>query len=210
MAADGVRAVRPSRETMRRRPLDDRAPGRKIARCAARSDEIEARCPKVLRRVAGYNLDMPRAADRHNLAQLLVGSEGTLALLQALQLKLRRCPGTRCSASCHFPSFYQAMDLTQHIVKLEPAAVELVDRTMIELSRVQSRPSRTSMPFVRGEPDAILLVEFAGDDRDAQPKRQASRRADGRPGLAGQRGGGDRRAACRRRSGRCARPASTS
>jgi FAD/FMN-containing dehydrogenase len=139
------------------------------SRCAesmhrgARAEEIEARFPKVLRRVGGYNLDMLRPRRRFNLAHLLVGSEGTLAWFERLTSSSRRCRGTRCSASCHFPTFYRRW-IAQHIVKLKPAAVELVDRTMIELAR--GNPAfRAGVDAVRpGEPDAILLVEFAGED----------------------------------------------
>jgi len=94
--------------------------------------EIEARFPKVLRKVAGYNLDHlgpPHA----NAAHLLVGSEGTLAYSERIHLKLSPLPPARALGVCHFPRFYTAMDLTQHIVKLGPSAVELVDRTMIGL-----------------------------------------------------------------------------
>ena len=71
----------------------------------------------------------------------------------------------------HFPTFYQAMDLTQHIVKLEPAAVELVDRTMIDLSREIAAFRPTMDKTLRGEPEAILLVEFAGDELEPQLKK---------------------------------------
>src|SRR5688500_11838334 len=96
--------------------------------------EIEARFPKLLRKVAGYNLDHlgpPHA----NAAHLLVGSEGTLAYSERLHLKLSPLPAKRSLGVCHFPRFYTAMELTQHIVKLGPSAVELVDRTMIGLAR---------------------------------------------------------------------------
>src|SRR5205823_13776914 len=97
-------------------------------------EEIEARFPKLLRKVAGYNLDHLGAPHR-NAAHLLVGSEGTLAYSERLHLKLSRIPPRRALGVCHFPKFYTAMDLTQQIVKLGPSAVELVDRTMIGLAR---------------------------------------------------------------------------
>jgi FAD/FMN-containing dehydrogenase/Fe-S oxidoreductase len=133
-------------------------------------DEIAARFPKVLRRVAGYNLDHlgPPLA---NAAHLLVGSEGTLAYFERIHLKLSPLPRNRVLGVCHFPRFYTAMDSAQHIVKLGPVAVELVDRTMIALARgnVAFRPvvDRT----IVGDPDAILLVEFAGDDKSEQERR---------------------------------------
>jgi FAD/FMN-containing dehydrogenase/Fe-S oxidoreductase len=131
------------------------------------ADEIARRFPKVLRRVGGYNIDMLPPLGT-NLAHLLVGSEGTLAFFRQIELDLKPIPRHRALGVCHFPTFYQAMDCTQHIVKLGPAAVELVDRTMIELSRDIPLFRRTVSEFVRGEPDALLLTEFAGDDRDEQ------------------------------------------
>ena len=94
---------------------------------ARERDEIEARVPKLQRRVAGYNLDLA-STDAFNLAQLLVGSEGTLGLFLRIKLKLAPLPTHKALGVVHFPTFYQAMDLTRHIVALEPTAVELVDR----------------------------------------------------------------------------------
>lgn len=134
------------------------------------AEEIEHRYPKVLRRVGGYNLDMllPPGA---NMAHLLVGSEGTLAFSRRVELKLSPLPRQKTLGVCHFPTFYQSMEAPQHIVKLKPAAVELVDSTMIELAR--SNPAFRGIvdQCVKGNPEAILLVEFAGDDRDEQIRR---------------------------------------
>jgi FAD/FMN-containing dehydrogenase/Fe-S oxidoreductase len=129
--------------------------------------EIARRFPKLLRRVGGYNIDSLKGSG-HNMAQLLVGSEGTLAFFTRLELKLQLIPPHRVLGICHFPSFYQAMDATQHVVKLDPSAVELVDRTMIDLSRDIAMYRPTIERCVRGKPDALLLVEFAGEDLDAQ------------------------------------------
>ncbi len=126
-----------------------------------------------------------------------------------------RYPPHRVLGICHFPTFYQAMDATQHIVKLGPAAVELVDRTMIELARDNPVFRPVVDRFVRGEPDAILLTEFAGDDRDDNLRRlEAARRIDGRSRLrhpvpmpvSSRRPTRPSRARC----GTCARKASTS
>jgi len=129
--------------------------------------EIARRFPKLLRRVGGYNIDTLKGGG-HNMAQLLVGSEGTLAFFTRLELKLQPIPPHKVLGICHFPSFYQAMDATQHVVKLDPSAVELVDRTMIDLSRDIAMFRVTIERCVRGQPDALLLVEFAGEDHDAQ------------------------------------------
>jgi len=172
----------------------DRASGRAKAigdfvrgLAALHRDEIEARWPKVLRRVAGYNLDIfhnqsekPYTSDGSvNLAHLLVGSEGTLALTRSLCLRLSELPRARVLGVVNFPTFYQAMDCTQHIVRLGQGmqggaltAVELVDRTMIELALQNpafAPTIRTALaPAIRGgQPEALLLVEFAGSDKAA-------------------------------------------
>jgi FAD/FMN-containing dehydrogenase/Fe-S oxidoreductase len=138
--------------------------------------EIEAHWPKVMRRVAGYNLDvfhpqseLPYTLDNSvNLAHLLVGSEGTLAYFKSLTLKLARLPKHKVLGVVNFASFYQAMDSAQHIVKLGPTAVELVDRTMIDLSRNNPafrKTIETALVDAQAKTvDAILLVEFSGDE----------------------------------------------
>src|SRR6266480_1060592 len=134
------------------------------------ADEIEARFPKLLRRVGGYNIDMISDAG-HNMAQLLVGSEGTLGFFTEIELDLQPIPPHRALGICHFPTFYPAMDATRHIVKLGPSACELVDRTMIELARNNAVFRPIVDRFVKGEPEAILLTEFAGDDADDNLRR---------------------------------------
>jgi FAD/FMN-containing dehydrogenase/Fe-S oxidoreductase len=135
-------------------------------------EEIAARFPQVLRRVAGYNLDH-LGPPHENAAHLLVGSEGTLAWFERLHLKLSPLPPARALGVCHFPAFRKAMELTQHIVKLGPSAVELVDRTMIGLARANATFRPTVNAAIRGEPDAILLVEFSGEDALGEARRLA-------------------------------------
>ncbi len=157
------------------------------------ADEIDRRFPKLLRRVGGYNIDMisdsrPQhgaPAGRLRRARSLFSARSSSTL--------QPIPAHRVLGICHFPTFYQAMDATQHIVELGPSAVELVDRTMIELARDNPVFRPVVDRFVRGEPDAILLTEFAGDDRDDNLRAaQAARRIDGRSRLSRQRDRGDR------------------
>ncbi len=150
--------------------------------CATHSAEIGAVWPKVMRRVGGYNLDIfhpqserPYTRDGSvNLAHLLIGSEGTLALTKSLTLQLAELPRHKVLGVVNFKSFHKAMDSAQHIVKLNdvagPAtltAVELVDRTMIELALQNPAFAPTMSKALIGKPAAILLVEFAGADRTA-------------------------------------------
>lgn len=124
--------------------------------------EIAARFPNIIRRVGGYNIDAltPDHA-QNNMAHLLVGSEGTLGYFTEIELKLSPLQTTKVTGACHFPSFHAAMDAAQHLVPLKPAAVELVDDTMIALARDIPMFRQTISQFVEGEPAALLLVEFA-------------------------------------------------
>ncbi|WP_407119750.1 FAD-binding and (Fe-S)-binding domain-containing protein [Bradyrhizobium sp. STM 3561] len=130
------------------------------------AEEIAARFPKVQRRVGGYNLDalVPRNAP-NNMAHLLVGSEGTLAFTTKVELKLWPVIRNKALGVCHFGSFYEAMDAAQHLVKLKPIAVELVDRTMIALGRDIAMFRPIISAAIKGDPDAVLVVEFAEEDQ---------------------------------------------
>ncbi|HEY0527077.1 MAG TPA: FAD-linked oxidase C-terminal domain-containing protein [Stellaceae bacterium] len=134
------------------------------------ADEIETRFPKLMRRVGGYNIDTIDDSG-HNMAKLLVGSEGTLAFFNEIEIGLQPIPPHKVLGICHFPTFHGAMDSAQHIVKLGPTAVELVDRTMIELSRDIAMFRPVVERFVKGQPAALLLVEFAGEDADDNLRR---------------------------------------
>ncbi len=143
-----------------------------LAIAAREADEVARRFPKVQRRVGGYNLDslLPGRNDI-NLAHLLVGSEGTLAFSTAIELKLSPLLGRRAVGACHFGSFHEAMNAAQHIVKLGPIAVELIDRTMLGLARDIAMYRPTVDAFLRGDPEAILFVEFAEDDWEENLRR---------------------------------------
>jgi FAD/FMN-containing dehydrogenase/Fe-S oxidoreductase len=143
-----------------------------LALGAREADEIEKRFPKVQRRVGGYNIDafLPGRNDL-NLAHILIGSEGTLGFTTQVELKLAPLLGKRAVGACHFGRFYDAMDAAQHIVRLKPIGVELIDRTMIELAREIAIFRPTLEQFVRGTPDAILLVEFGEENHDENLRR---------------------------------------
>jgi FAD/FMN-containing dehydrogenase/Fe-S oxidoreductase len=143
-----------------------------LALGAREKDEIAERFPKVQRRVGGYNLDalVPGKNDV-NLAHILVGGEGTLAFSTRIELKLSPLLGRRAVGAVHFGSFHAAMDAAQHIVRLAPIAVELIDRTMIELAREIAMFRPTLEKFVRETPAAILLVEFGEEDQEENLRR---------------------------------------
>jgi FAD/FMN-containing dehydrogenase/Fe-S oxidoreductase len=133
--------------------------------------DIRTHVPKMLRRVGGYNVDlldpqspMPYRSDgRLNLAQLLIGSEGTLAFTRSLKLRLAALPSQRVLGVVNFTSLEEAMHCTAAIVDLKPAAVELVDRTMIDLAIENPVFRPVISRALVAQPGALLLVEFAGD-----------------------------------------------
>ncbi len=108
-----------------------------------------------------------RREGRENLARLLVGSEGTLAFSAALELELQPVLPRKVLGICQFPSFRAAMEASQHLVALGPEAVELVDRTMIDLGRGIDIYRPTIDRMVLGEPDSLLIVEFHGHEDGA-------------------------------------------
>ena len=157
------------------------------------ADEIERALPA--RCCAGSAATTSTCIDDagHNMAHLLVGSEGTLAFFNEIELDLQPIPAHRVLGICHFPSFYGAMEATRHIVELGPTAVELVDRTMIELARdipmfrAGRRPLRPGR--ARGDPaDRVRRRRPGGQSAPAE----GARRADGRSRLSRRGRRGDR------------------
>ena len=136
------------------------------------AEHIRKAFPEVSRRVGGYLIDALLPSDRpRNLATILCGSEGTLALSERIRLRLSPQPKNKALGICHFATFRKAMEAAQHIVTLGPVAVELVDRTLIELARDIAMFRPVMERHVRGKPDALLLVEFAEDDQAENLRR---------------------------------------
>src|SRR5207302_348003 len=149
------------------------APGRlgQIHREVARigreyGEEIRARYPAYWRRVAGYNLTELVADRPLNLARLAVGSEGTL--LTIVEAKVRLVPRPRRTGLCviHYRELQEALESSQAILDTQPYAVELTDKMILDLARGNLEQS-SRMGFVEGDPAAILIVEYAGEDEPA-------------------------------------------
>jgi FAD/FMN-containing dehydrogenase/Fe-S oxidoreductase len=156
---------------------------REICRIAAENtDEIRERFPRVLRRVAGYNLDefvsdagskdlTPYrrdgcdAAHPFNLAKIVVGSEGTLASTVEAKINLVPTPKMTALNVVHFETLLESMEAMQPILECNPTAVELIDDTIINMTKSSLEFSRVST-FIKGEPGAILAVEFYGETEE--------------------------------------------
>ncbi len=77
-------------------------------------------------------------------------------------LNLEPLPKTRALAVLHFRSLAQAMEATVAVLEHQPAAIELVDRTILDRARSSLGFARR-MTFLEGDPQALLLVELFGD-----------------------------------------------
>ena len=147
--------------------------------CADNEAEIRKRYPRILRRVAGYNLDefIPNAGSKEvtpyrrdgcdenhpfSLTKILVGSEGTLAT--TLEATINLVPIPKLTALCvvHFKSLVGSMEAMQPILECNPTAVELIDKTILDMARDSLEFSRLTT-FIQGEPAALLAVEFYGE-----------------------------------------------
>ena len=144
------------------------------------ADAIRERFPKVMRRVTGYNLDAfvdrmsnassnsPRAFDSiggfdsFNMAELMVGSEATLAVFLDAKVRLVRLPSATALGVAQFDDLVTAMEATRLIVETQPSAVELIDDLMIRQARAHSGLAHLC-DYVEGSPKALLITEYSGE-----------------------------------------------
>ncbi len=126
------------------------------------ADEIERRYPKILRRVGGYNLDALTNAEAFNLAHLFVGSEGTLGIVVEAKLRLVKLPRAKALLVVQFHDLLDALAATPSILTHQPAAVEVMDRYILDSTRLNPDASRLR-DFLDGDPGAILIIEFYAD-----------------------------------------------
>jgi FAD/FMN-containing dehydrogenase/Fe-S oxidoreductase len=126
-------------------------------------EEIRRRYPPMVRRVSGYGLDALLDEHALDLSRLVCGSEGTLAVVTRARLRLVATPAVRRMAVLEFPSLLAAAAATPGLLHSAPSALELIDR--VALDRARANPAyRDAAAFVRGDPDAVLLIEWSGGD----------------------------------------------
>ncbi len=133
------------------------------------AEAIRERFPKHWRRASGYNLDflLKGLEEGHfNLAQAIVGSEGTLAVVRSITLGLVDRPRHKGLCVVHCDDLIQAMHVNLAALECcQPSAVELLDRKVIELARTVPEYAR-QLSFVRGNPEALIIVEFYGESEE--------------------------------------------
>ncbi len=158
----------------RRDPVALRVAQRVAAIVHENADEIRQRFPNLIRRNAGYGLDLILkqlesgiAVEDLDLSGLICGSEGTLAVVTCAKLKLHPTPIARGLAVVSFASVDAAIDAVVAIVGTRPCAVELLDDAVIRaaLGNTACRPYVEMLPKVSGQtPQAVLYVEYQTED----------------------------------------------
>ena len=126
-------------------------------------EEIDLHFPITQRRVGGYNIDLINP-NGFNTSNILVGSEGTLSLFNKVKLKLWDIPKQKVLGVCFFKSFREAMSIVKEMVKLKPTTVELLDHNLIDLAKAIPLYAGEIKKYIKGNPEAVLMVEFIDDD----------------------------------------------
>ena len=141
---------------------------RGVMRIAAeQQEEIDRTYAKIQRRVSGYNLDefVPQAGltGPVNLARMVVGSEGTLCVVTEAKVNLVARPTMTSLSVLHFRSVFDASEATMKVLGHDPSSVELIDKMILDRCREALGQSRL-LSFIEGDPGAMLLVEFYGEN----------------------------------------------
>lgn len=127
------------------------------------ADEIARRFPKVMRSNGGYGLDrLGPLGSPARAVKVLCGSEGTLGLVVGAKLRLVPIPTRTGLVVLHFPNVHDALAATPAVLNHRPAAVELIDKLILDAGRANPAFARRR-DFLRGDPGALLVVEFFGD-----------------------------------------------
>ncbi|UCE47731.1 MAG: 4Fe-4S dicluster domain-containing protein, partial [Phycisphaerales bacterium] len=134
------------------------------------ASEIDKAFPKVMRRVNGYNLDSFVNTDRWNLTNLLVGSEGTLGMFLEAKLNLEPLPKHKALCTVHFAELIEGIRTVEVILEHEPSAVEILDADVVVMAR-KNLGIAPLCGFIRGDPEAILVVEFFGDTAEEADRK---------------------------------------
>lgn len=141
---------------------------------ASYRQEILDRFPKILRRVSGYNLDeLVRNGDQFgagyssepgplNLSRVVVGCEGTLAVVTEAKLRIVRSPPAKGILVVNFRSVFDAVDATEEIMSTSPSAAELIDDFILTSAR--ANPSfTTKLGWAAPDAQAVMVVEYYGE-----------------------------------------------
>ncbi len=144
------------------------------------AETIRAATPRHWRRCGGYNLDrlieaVPGKAgltmpsfklgppNNFNIASLVCGAEGTLAVIHETKLNLEPIPRKTALSIVHFSSLRAALSAVPEILETDPSAIELLDHIGLTRSKEVPAYARLLKTFIEGEPNCVLITEFSGD-----------------------------------------------
>jgi FAD/FMN-containing dehydrogenase/Fe-S oxidoreductase len=128
----------------------------------ARAD-LDARRPNTWRRCGGYNLDRMLDANPLNLAELICGSEGTLATLTEAELKLVPLPLYTAIVLVAFDDLNASLEAVPLILQSDPSAVEQIDRFLMRMQRDAGGDFSITRFIGTDDPESVLVTEFYGD-----------------------------------------------
>ncbi|EMA27852.1 FAD-binding and (Fe-S)-binding domain-containing protein [Haloarcula japonica] len=147
--------------------------------------EIDDRYPELKRNVSGYNLDelVDNARERGevNLARLLAGSEGTLAVVTEATVSLEPVPDATAVAMLTYDDIISAMRDVAPILDHDPSAVEVMDDVLLDLA-AETPEFADVVGMLPEETDSTLLVEFYADSAEEGAQKVADLLADRLPG----------------------------
>ena len=169
--------------------LRERAPGDGIEAAVCRAvldvlderETVAAAYPALKRNVSGYNLDRlleEAETGQVNLARLLAGSEGTLAIVTEATVSLEPVPETKSVALLRYESLGDAMCDVAPILDHDPAAVEVLDDVLLDLARETGEFGDLVDELTPEGTGAALLVEFYAESDAAARDRVAALLAD--------------------------------
>ena len=133
---------------------------------------IQNGTPRHWRRCGGYNLDRFIGAgpsfqwpqdERFNLAKLVCGAEGTLAVIEDVTLNLVPVPPVKGLGVVHFSDLTEALQSVPVILETSPSAIELLDNLGLQLCQTVPQYARLLSTFMEGTPDCLLITEFYGE-----------------------------------------------
>lgn len=188
-----------SPESAAARPGRAGAIARAVRETVARHERaIREHFPRILRRVSGYNLDefipglpvrpdgWPEEPWAFNLAKLVVGSEGTLAVAAEATLKVVPLPKAEGLVVLSFATIPAALERLREMIATGPASVEMIDKAILDLAAKNPEYAR-HLTFAEGDPAAVLAAQFhAGSREELETRvRDLASRFEGRPGVLG-------------------------
>jgi len=133
------------------------------------ADEIRARFPRIPRRVSGYNLNALLPESGFNLAQALVGSEGTCVVVLGARVRLVDHPPFQALAVLGYPDVYRAADHIPQIMGFQPIALEGIDERLVsDIESVGLHPRKLALLPKGG---GWLLAEFGGNTQEEANRR---------------------------------------